>query len=124
MNDETPLARWHEISMAQRTTVVAIAGHLDYVDAVALKHRLVDLAAAGARELIVDLSHADTVDRAVLPALVVALRRLGAHRAHLAVVSADPAVIAILETAGLQHLVRIAASLDDALDRPRLHVRG
>lgn len=111
--------QWAEATVEPSTAVIRLGPRVDFLDAVALKHRVIELAQAGASEIIVDFARAIEVDRAIVASLFMASRRIAPDTARLAVVAPSTHVLDLLETAGITDALSVAPSLDDALDRHR-----
>jgi anti-sigma B factor antagonist len=94
--------------------VLAIAGEVDLATAPALKAELGRTLAAGAQDLVLDISRVTHLDSTGLAVLVGLRRRLGQGR-RVAIAAAPALVIELLRLTGLDGIFDIFASVDDAL---------
>jgi len=74
-----------------------------------------DWAALTADVIVVDLSGCTFLDSAGIRALVGTARKLGETDRGLRVVTSDAGVLRLLEITGVDTLIRVHRSLDDAL---------
>ena len=95
--------------------VVAVNGYVDFDAAPTLKHNLADCIDAGTRHLIVDLTEAGFIDSTAIGTLVAALKRLEASGGSLVVVCTNENVRSIFELVGLEELINLHRSRDDAI---------
>jgi anti-sigma B factor antagonist len=108
-----------ERELDKRTSVTSVEGELDLSTAPRLKWMLTDSREAGHSQLVVDLSLATFIDSTALGVLVGVQRNL-AVGARLAIVCTQPAILQIIEFAGLDAAFAIFPTLDEAL----AYVRG
>jgi anti-sigma B factor antagonist len=98
-----------------QVAVVAVTGYADYDAAPALKHSLVDCIEAGRSHLVVDLAEAGFVDSTAIGVLVGALKRLQESGGSLVVVCTNENVQSIFELVGLDEVINLHRSRDDAI---------
>ena len=91
---------------------VFVTGELDLATAPRLDEAL---AALTADVIVVDLSGCTFLDSAGIRALVGTARKLGEADRGLRVVTSDAGVLRLLEITGVDTLIRVHRSLDDAL---------
>lgn len=91
---------------------VFVTGELDLATAPRLDEAL---AALTADVIVVDLSGCTFLDSAGIRALVGTARKLGETDRGLRVVTSDAGVLRLLEITGVDTLIRVHRSLDDAL---------
>jgi anti-sigma B factor antagonist len=94
--------------------VFRVAGEIDFDGAPQLKRRIVSRIEAGDRQLIVDLSAVEFIDSTAIGVLVGALKRLSADGGTLAVVCDNEDVRSIFETVGLENVIPLHHSQEDA----------
>ena len=94
---------------------VAVTGYVDFDAAPALKHSLVDCIEAGRSQLVVDLAEAGFIDSTAIGVLVGALKRLQESGGSLVVVCANENVQSIFELVGLDEVITLHRSRDDAI---------
>jgi anti-sigma B factor antagonist len=91
---------------------VFVTGELDLATAPRLDEALATLTAD---VIVVDLSGCTFLDSAGIRALVGTARKLGEADRGLRVVTSDAGVLRLLEITGVDTLIRVHRSLDDAL---------
>jgi anti-sigma B factor antagonist len=96
-------------------SVVAVTGYLDFDAAPALKHSLVDCIDAGTGHLVVDLTETGFIDSTAIGVLVGALKRLEESGGSLVVVCTNENVQSIFELVGLDEVISLHGSRDDAI---------
>jgi len=89
-----------------------VAGDLDLATAPLLEDALADV---GASVVVIDLSGCSFLDSAGIRALVGAARRLADGGRSLRVVAADSGIVRLLEITGVDTLIGVHPTLDDAL---------
>jgi anti-sigma B factor antagonist len=94
--------------------VLRVAGDVDFDAAPQLKRHIMSLVDAGDRQFIVDLSEVEFIDSTAIGVLVGALKRLGANGGSLLVVCNNEDIRGIFETVGLEHLLPLHRSHEDA----------
>jgi anti-sigma B factor antagonist len=94
---------------------VAVTGYLDFDAAPALKHNLVDCIEAGSSHVVVDLAEAGFIDSTAIGVLVGALKRLEESGGSLVVVCTNENVRSIFELVGLDEVISLHPSRDDAI---------
>jgi anti-sigma B factor antagonist len=95
--------------------IVAVTGYLDFDAAPRLKRSIVDSIEAGGRRLVVDLSDAGFIDSTGIGVLAGALKRLHECGGSLVVVCTHENVRSIFELVGLDDLIPLHQSRDDAI---------
>jgi anti-sigma B factor antagonist len=96
--------------------VFVVAGELDYAASPQLKQHVAEHIQAGIKHLVVDLSEASFIDSTAIGVLVGTVKRLrDATGGSLAVVCANENVIKILEIAGVDALIAVYTTREDAL---------
>lgn len=104
-----------EVTERDGWTVVAASGEIDVATAPRLREQLIDLIAAGRRQLVVDLSWVDFIDSTGLGVLIGALKRIRSHDGDFGLVIDDPRVLKVFDITGLDQVFRIHASLELAV---------
>ncbi len=95
--------------------LLAVTGELDLFAAPELK-KVIGQALEGAGcDLIVDLTETAFIDSSGLAALILAMKRARALGGHLVVVDGGGAVAHTFRVAGVDQIITIVASRDDAL---------
>ena len=96
--------------------ILVIAGELDFEISPQLKAHIMRAIKAGTRRLILDLSDVTFVDSTAIGVLVAAAERLNEYAGgSLSVVCTHEKVIQIFEITGLESVVTVHASCEDAL---------
>lgn len=95
--------------------VVTLDGELDVAGAPELRQRLVELVAAGARDLVVDLDGVTSVDDVGLGVLVGGAWRVRSRGGTFAVVCGAGRVRDVLAVTGLDRAVDVHGSVTDAV---------
>lgn len=95
--------------------VVSVTGYLDFDAAPALKQRLVESIEGGCDRLIVDLAETGFIDSTAIGVVVGALKRMEESGGSLVVVCANENVRSIFELVGLDEVINLYSSRDDAL---------
>jgi anti-sigma B factor antagonist len=94
--------------------VLRVAGEVDFDVAPQFKRRISSLIEAGDRQLVIDLSAVDFIDSTAIGVLVGAIKRLRAVGGSLAVVCDNDDVHAIFEAVGLENVIPLHGSHQDA----------
>jgi anti-anti-sigma factor len=97
--------------------VLQLGGELDMFISPSLATRFHELAEDGTRDVVVDLSEARFIDTAVLETFVTAQKELQDHHHALAVVADHPYARRTFELTGLEQLLRVSDSRDEAFAR-------
>ena len=113
---ETTFKR-HEERLDERRLLVKLDGELDMFITPAVAGRLHQIAEDGSEDVVVDLSEARFIDSTVLEAFVTAQRELQDHQHALAVVAPGAYTRRTFELTGLQDVLRVSGSRDEALSR-------
>jgi anti-sigma B factor antagonist len=95
--------------------VVAVTGYVDFDAGPALKESLVACIDAGSSHLVVDLAEAGFIDSTAIGILVGALKRLEESGGSLVVVCTNENVQSIFELVGLDEVINLHRSRDDAI---------
>jgi anti-sigma B factor antagonist len=95
--------------------IVAVTGYVDFDAAPALKASLVGCIKAGSSHVVVDLAEAGFIDSTAIGVLVGALKRLQESGGSLVVVCANENVQSIFELVGLDEVISLHRSRDDAV---------
>lgn len=100
-----------------QTYVLALAGELDLYSADAFRTALDAALEDGATRLAIDLTAVDFIDSVALGVLANAMKRLRTAGGGLAVISGNPQIIRVFEITGLDRMLVLAPSLNEALER-------
>ena len=104
-----------EIDRRGGASVIALRGEADIYSAPELR-RLVDEALVmGERAVVVDLTETSFVDSTVLGILTAARKRLAAEGGVISVVCRDRNIRKVFEVTGLDRIIAIHGSVDEAL---------
>ena len=95
--------------------VFKVAGEVDFDVAPELKQRIISRVEAGDRQLIVDLSAVAFIDSTAIGVLVATLKRLREAGGSLLVVCDNADVRGIFETVGLESVIPMHRSPQDAV---------
>ncbi len=95
--------------------VIVVDGYLDFDAAPAFKQTIVGQMDAGSRHLVIDLSAAEFIDSTAIGVLVGALKRLAQSSGSLAVVCTNENIRNVFEIVGLDHMLPLHRSRDDAV---------
>jgi anti-sigma B factor antagonist len=96
--------------------IVAMGGELDYEASPQLRARLVGAIKAGGRRLVLDLSDVTFIDSTAIGVLAGTVARLDeAGGGSLAVVSANDKVLQIFEITGLDGVISLHGSREEAV---------
>jgi anti-sigma B factor antagonist len=93
--------------------VIEVSGELDIAGISRLRERLDAVMAQGAQKLVLDLSGITFIDSVSLAAIVAARRRMG-DGGRVVVATSHPYVLLILEAGGLDSVVEVYPSRDEA----------
>lgn len=94
--------------------VLRAAGEVDFDVAPQFKRRISSLIEGGDRRLVVDLSGVEFIDSTAIGVLVGAIRRMRAAGGSLVVVCDNDEVRAIFEAVGLENVIPLHHSHQDA----------
>jgi anti-sigma B factor antagonist len=118
-------ARDREVSMSAFTIteqpvghdvrVIAVSGYVDFDAAPRLKQSIVGCIEAGGSRLVIDLAEAAFIDSTAIGVLVGALKRLNKSGGSLVVVCTVENVQNIFEIVGLEDVIPLHRSRDDAV---------
>ena len=95
--------------------ILRVSGDVDFDAAPQLKRHIMRRVDAGGLQFVVDLSAVEFIDSTAIGVLVGALRRLGANGGSLLVVCDNEDIRGIFETVGLEHVIPLYRSHEDAL---------
>lgn len=101
--------------LSDRQVVISPAGEVDLYTAPELKQELLDAIESGATDVIVDLTLTTFIDSAALGVLVGAVRRLRERDGRLSIVCSERSIRKIFEITGLDRVLAIHASRQEAL---------
>lgn len=111
-----------ELSLATREmaghTVVQVRGEVDIYTSSLLRERLVELAEAGARQVVVDLSGVDFLDSSGLGVLVGALKRLRTADGDLSLVCTSEKLLKIFRITALDRVFALHDTVEAAIAPP------
>jgi anti-sigma B factor antagonist len=99
------------------TGLVALAGELDLYSADAFRAALDETLEGGVQRLAIDLTAVDFIDSVALGVLANAMKRLRTSGGGLAVISGNPQIVRVFEITGLDRMLVIAPSLNEALEK-------
>lgn len=99
----------------REVSVVLVDGYLDFDAAPALKESIVNQIDEGTRHLVIDLSRTEFIDSTAIGVLVGALKRVNESSGSLAVVCTNENIRDIFALVGLDDMLRLYRSRDDAL---------
>ncbi len=102
-------------SLTPELALVAVSGELDLHTAGCLEARIEEAGTVGADTVLVELSEISFIDSAGLAVLVRETERLEGDGHALVLVTNDPRIRRIVEVTGLNRVLRIYATLHDAL---------
>ena len=102
-------------SLTRELALVSVSGELDLHTAGCLEARIKEAGTLGADTVLVDLSEISFIDSAALVVLVRETKRLQSRGRSLVLVTNDPRTRRIVEVTGLNRVLRIYATLHDAL---------
>jgi anti-sigma B factor antagonist len=94
--------------------VLRVAGEVDFDVAPQFKRRISSLIEAGDRQLVVDLSAVEFIDSTAIGVLVGSIKRIRAAGGSLVVVCDNDDVRAIFEAVGLENVIPLHHSHEDA----------
>ena len=97
------------------TTVVVVSGDVTFANAEPFGRSLFAALSAGARHVVVDLSGVGFMDSSGLAALLAASRAARADSARISLVQRPAAPLNVLRFKGIERLVSLHASRDEAL---------
>jgi anti-sigma B factor antagonist len=103
------------------TQLLRARGELDLYAAPELKRRLASALDAGKTRIVVDLTDASFMDSTALGVLLGALKRLRVRDGALAVASEQPTILRILEVTGMNQVLDLHKTADDALAAVERH---
>lgn len=113
---EPPYAQREE-QLGEGDMVLKLDGELDMFVTPSLRTRLHELAESENTHVVVDLSDARFIDSTVLSAFVEAQKELGDHDGALAVVADKPYTRRTFALTGLEDVLRVCGTREEALDR-------
>jgi len=100
------------------TLVVSAYGDVDLVTAAELETELLETVDGGARRVVVDLTEATFFDSSAVHALVRVGERLQSGGRQLAVVCGNPVVNRVLDITGVDRVLPIHATIEQAMSLP------
>lgn len=102
-------------ALDERTHVLVLAGEVDVTTAPEFKRRLHGLIDQGNQAIVVDLTAVTFIDSTALGVMIGALRRLRPEGGALALVCADDDIAGIFEVTGLDRVLDVHQSREDAV---------
>jgi anti-sigma B factor antagonist len=99
----------------EEVCVIGVGGYVDFHVAPQLKKRLSRRIEDGDRQIVVDLSEAGFIDSTAIGVLVGACKRLSEMGGVLSVVCANDNVRGIFEIVGLENVIPLHHTREDAL---------
>ena len=100
-------------------TVIAVTGELDIYTAPALRDALLDVVAAERSEIVVDLLGVAFLDSSALGVLVGGYKRVSTMGGHLRVACPPGPLTEIFRVTGLDRVLPLYTSVEDAVDDAR-----
>ena len=104
-----------EASPVNAWMVLTVGGEVDLNTAPQLKERIGSLIEQGHHRILVDLEGVEFMDSTGLSALVSGVTRTGQANGELAVVCTRPQVLRLLALTGLDHVLKVHASVSEAV---------
>ncbi len=105
-----------ELRIDEHRHVLVVVGELDLFGVPDLKRHLGTLIERGVWRVVVDLSGVTFLDSTALGALLGGMRRLRARGGDLAIVNVNPAIAGLLKVTGLDQIVTVLATREEALE--------
>ena len=93
--------------------VIEVSGEMDIFGVSRLRERLDAVLSQGARNIVLDLGGITFIDSVSLAAIVAARRRMG-DEGRVVIATSHPYVLLILEAGGLDSVVEVYPSRDEA----------
>jgi anti-sigma B factor antagonist len=109
--------RIDDYPLDRRTQCIEVSGELDLYTAPRFKERAMAAIEAGKTRVIVDLTGVSFVDSTALSVLVSALKRVRAQQGFLSLVVKDYDIERVLEISGLDGLMAVHRSRDEAIEQ-------
>jgi anti-sigma B factor antagonist len=109
--------RRREAALDESKLVMELGGELDMFVSPGLAARFHELAEDGTRDIVVDLTDTHFIDTTILETFVTAQRELQDRKHALAIVADRPYTRRTLEVTGLNDVLRVSATRDEALAR-------
>ena len=109
---------WEE-QVDKKTTIVAVRGEIDLFTAPEFKQRVNAAIEAGASLVVVDLNETSFIDSSSLGILISAHKRLRMRGDRLVIVCDVPAILNTFTITGLDGVLAIDPTRDEALARDR-----
>ncbi|MEI6363632.1 MAG: STAS domain-containing protein [Actinomycetes bacterium] len=101
--------------MSGDRTIVAVTGELDSHSAPALQAELDPITAVHGASLVIDLTEVDFIDSSALGVLVATLKHVREVNGRLDVVVSKPRVLKVFKLTGLDAVIPLHATLDEAV---------
>jgi anti-sigma B factor antagonist len=95
--------------------VISLAGEVDLYTAPEFKQKLLDVIAAGGRQVVVDLTDTTFIDSTTLGVLVGGVKRLRTNEGQLSLVCSDRNITKIFEITGLDRVFAIHGTREEAV---------
>jgi anti-sigma B factor antagonist len=96
-------------------TVLSVRGEVDLATAPRLREKLVELASAGVKQVVVDLDQVDFLDSTGLGVLIGGMKRFRSLEGDLSLVCTQQRITKVFEITGLNRAFNIHQSVDDAV---------
>ena len=102
---------------ADDVIVIEVSGEVDITNSLAFQRRLEEELQEGATQVVLDLDAADRVDTTGMSVLLTLAKRCEREHRELAIVCSEGWVRRALATTGLDQLIAVHATLEEALGR-------
>jgi anti-sigma B factor antagonist len=97
--------------------VISLAGEVDLYTAPEFKQQLLEVIGQGGKQVIVDFSNTTFIDSTTLGVLVGGVKRLRTNAGQLSLVCSDRTITKIFEITGLDRVVTIYSTRDEAVSK-------
>src|SRR5579884_2425440 len=97
--------------------VISLSGEVDLYTAPEFKQQLLEVIGQGGKQVIVDFTSTTFIDSTTLGVLVGGVKRLRANDGQLSLVCSDRNITEILEVTGLDRVVEIHGTRDEAVSK-------
>jgi anti-sigma B factor antagonist len=105
-----------DVTMASEVAILTMGGEIDYAASPQLKEQLAGRIRSGVRHLVLDLSDATFIDSTAIGVLVgAAVKLTDTDRGLLLIVATNRNVLQIFELTGLDRMVGLHSSREEAL---------
>ena len=103
------------VGQQERWATVAVIGEMDLATSPRVRTAVQQVLATGARSLVLDLGAVDFIDSTGLGVVLGAVRRVRAADGEIQLVVRQPATLRTFQLTGLDQVLPIVSSIDDAL---------